>query len=145
MVERCQRAGAAILEEAGVKDVQYHDRLRGWAYPDRKSVRVPTPTTRRRLYIVAHEAGHVALNHIGVKPQHRQEYEAERYAHDALRRHGISVPKKSTQVAKSTWPGRSRRQFAEGQKPLTERRSSGAEDELSNDDQQRMKSVVLVS
>lgn len=94
MAERCQRVGKTLLDEAGVQEAEYHTRLGGWAYPDRKSVRIPNPTTRRRVYILAHEAGHVALNHCGVKPKHRQEYEAERYAHDALRRHGIAVPKK---------------------------------------------------
>ena len=145
MVERCQRAGAAILEEAGVKDVQYHDRLRGWAYPDRKSVRVPTPTTRRRLYIVAHEAGHVALNHSGNKPQHRKEYEAEKYAHDALRRHGISVPKKSTQVAKWYVARKISQAIRRGAKTIDRESFTWCRSELSSVDQQRMKSVVLVS
>ena len=90
MAEKCQRVGKAILDEAGVKKVSYHDLLSGRACAELKVVCVPTPTTRRRLYVLAHEAGHVALNHINVKPIHRQEYEAEKYAQDALRRHGIS-------------------------------------------------------
>ena len=51
--------------------------------------------TRCRLYICAHEAGHVAKGHKrGNGYSHRHEYEAERYAHEALRRHGIALPRK---------------------------------------------------
>src|SRR5690606_7683944 len=54
----------------------------------------------RRLYIAAHEAGHVALGHNDDVPRHREEFEAEQYAHKALRRHGIAVSRKSTNSAK---------------------------------------------
>jgi len=62
MAERCQRIGKLILNEAGVEKVEYYNRLKGWAISRHKFVRIPEPTTRRRLFILAHEAGHVALN-----------------------------------------------------------------------------------
>lgn len=101
MRRRCEEVANAILKEAGVLSVEYHDKgLRGFAIVKRRHVYVPFPTTRRRLDIVAHEAGHIAPQHFGEKPIHRQEYEAEMYSHDALRRHGIAVPRKATVRAK---------------------------------------------
>jgi len=98
--KRWAEVAAAILAEAGVEAIEYRASLSGTAWVAEKRVRIPPPTSRRRLYIVAHEAAHVALGHRGDRPSHRQECEAERYAHDALRRHGIAVPRKSTVSAK---------------------------------------------
>ena len=101
MAARCLEAADAIMREAGVTEVSYHEGgLRGQANPIKGRIRVPRPTTRRRLYIFAHECGHVALQHTGKKRPHRKEYEAELYASDALRRHGIAVPRKSLEEAK---------------------------------------------
>jgi hypothetical protein len=89
------------LLEAGVEQVEYRPNgLTGRAWPKEKRLRSTEPTTRRRLYIFAHECGHVALEHDDRKPHHRREYEAERYAHAALRRHGVAVPKRSTEEGK---------------------------------------------
>jgi len=60
----------------------------------------PKPTTRRRLYILSHECGHVVLKHNGSLPSHRQEYEAEQFAHQQLRLHEVAVPRKATIQAK---------------------------------------------
>jgi hypothetical protein len=100
MAARCERVGMALAEEAGVKTWEYRRSLTGRAWAKRRHIRAPKPTTRRRLYIWAHECAHVALNHDGKKPQHRKEYEAERWAQEALRRHGISVPRKELTRAK---------------------------------------------
>ena len=101
MATRCQEVAQAIIREAGVVTVQFHNRgLYGRARIKENAIYAPSPSTRRRLYIVAHECGHVVLKHDGSKPRHREEYEAERYAHVAMRQHGISVPKKSTVPAK---------------------------------------------
>lgn len=102
MRQRCLEVASVILQEAGVEIVTFHDKgLHGKAWSDERRIFAPRPTTRRRLYIVAHEAGHVHYQHGRSKmPIHRIEYEAERYAHDALRRHGIAVSKRSTEQAK---------------------------------------------
>ncbi|QDU25872.1 hypothetical protein ETAA8_09440 [Anatilimnocola aggregata] len=119
MRQRCEEVTKAILKEAGVESVEYHDKgLRGLAIVKKRYVYVPTPTTRRRLYIVAHEAGHVALKHTGSLPVHRKEYEAEIYAHDALRRHGVAVPAKSTIRAKQYVAYRIRQAVVRGAKAI---------------------------
>jgi len=100
MAERCRRAAVAIAREAGVERIDYHERgLRGRAFVKSKRILVPHPTTRRRLYVFAHECGHVALRH-GSRPRHRQELEAELYAQDALRRHGIEVPEREVEIGR---------------------------------------------
>ncbi len=99
--ERFREIGLAILKEAGCQTWEFHTSgLRGRAWPKRQHVTCPDPTTRRRLYILAHECAHIALNHVGSKPSHRRELEAELYAHDALRRHGVAVPKRETDRAR---------------------------------------------
>ena len=145
MVERCQQVGQAILDEAGVKKVQYHDRLSGWAAVKLKAVHVPTPKTRRRLYVLAHEAGHVALNHIGMKPSHREEYEAAKYAHDALRKHGISVPKKSTHRAKRYVARKISQAIRRGAKTIDRESFNWCRGELSVMDQLKMTKITLTS
>lgn len=145
MAERCQRVGKTIFDEAGVDKVEYHNRLSGWAMSDKRFVRIPKPTTRRRLYIVAHEAGHIALNHCGAKPKHRQEYEAERYAHDALRRHGIAVSKKSTQRAKKYVARKVSQALRRGAKTIDRESFSWCRNELSFEDRLRVKQVRLAN
>ncbi|MEZ5944947.1 MAG: hypothetical protein R3C18_26480 [Planctomycetaceae bacterium] len=143
MAERCQRVGQLILKEAGVETIEYHNRLAGWAVVESKRVRVPYPTTRRRLYIVAHEAGHVALDHRGAKPKHRQEFEAERYAHDALRRYGISVPKKSTAQAKRYVAWKIRQALRRGAQTIDREAYKWSICEMSLETRQAMKTVCL--
>ena len=118
MADRCRRIGKQFLEQAGVERVVYRSGLSGRACPEEKWVSVPEPTTRRRLYVVAHEAGHVALNHFGTEPNHRQAFEAEKFAHDALRKHGIAVPRKSTQKAKKYVARKIRQAIRSGAKSI---------------------------
>jgi hypothetical protein len=56
--------------------------------------------TRRQLCVLAHECGHIALGHVANgysyskrKPRHVEEYEACKCAIEALRRHGVAVPR----------------------------------------------------
>lgn len=100
MAERCLAVAKAIAEEAGVESFEYLRGLRGRAYPKAKRIQAPEPTTRRRLYIWAHECAHVALEHGKGEATHRKEYEAEQWAHAALRRHGIPVPRRATNRAR---------------------------------------------
>jgi hypothetical protein len=100
MADRCRAAAKAIAEEAGVLTWEYTKGLYGRASSKRKHIRAPEPTTRRRLYLWAHECAHVALGHGRGKPVHRQEYEAEQWAHAALRRHAIPVPRKESRKGK---------------------------------------------
>ncbi len=98
---RLMAVANAIFKEAGAVSWAFHNKgLCGRADVAKKYVEVPLPTTRRRLCVLAHECVHIACGHTGSKPSHRKEYEAEIYAHEALRHHQIAVPKKETQHAK---------------------------------------------
>jgi len=100
--ERYYAVGLSMLKESGVEKWTFHERgLHGRG--SRKLIRCPKPTTRRRLYILAHECAHAALDHRGSgkgQPTHRKEYEAELYAHEAMHRHEVPVPRKATEGAK---------------------------------------------
>lgn len=100
--ERFLVVAGALKSEAGILEHKIRKSLSGRAWSKTGVIEAPEGRTRKQLYILAHECGHVALAHCrGSKPQHRKEYEAERYAHEALRRHGIAVPKKMTERAKA--------------------------------------------
>ena len=67
----------------------------------------PWPTTtRRRLYVCAHEVAHIVLHYTPSgkrikKPRHMKEHEAELWAHRWLRDQGIAVPRQETERAKN--------------------------------------------
>jgi hypothetical protein len=70
---------------------------------DTGHILAPAGTTRRQLYILTHECGHIALHSTpwtGSKPRHVKEHEAESYAHRALTAHGLEVPEESTYGAR---------------------------------------------
>ena len=98
--KRCQEVAELLAKEAGVTTIEYHASLTGKAWLKSKRIKVPHATTRRRLYVFAHECAHIALGHTGRETSHRQEYESEVWAHESLRRHGIAVPKVETTRAK---------------------------------------------
>lgn len=142
MAERCQKIGRQILDEAGVRRVDYLDRLKGRAYIEPRYVQVPKPTTRRRLYILAHEAGHIELCH-GRKAVHREEFEAEQYAHRVLRKHGIAVPKKSTTKAKKYVAWKIHQALRRGARTIDREAYKWARDYMIDEDQDAMKTVQL--
>jgi hypothetical protein len=92
----------AIKVEAGIVHHRLTSGLHGWAFSEYGIIHAPEGRTRKQLYILAHECAHVALGHSmsGSKPRHEKEYEAEKWAHEALRRHGIPVPRAMTRQAK---------------------------------------------
>lgn len=66
-----------------------------------KHINGPKPVTRKALYVWLHECGHAQLGHNGSKPSHVKEWEAEVWAHQTMRAHGIPVPKEMTKRAKA--------------------------------------------
>jgi len=83
----------AIKAEGGITEHIISDK-RGHARKD-GVIRAPEGRTVKQLQIIAHEVGHVVMKHNGSSaPRHVQEYEAEKYAFDALKRHGVKVPRK---------------------------------------------------
>ena len=107
---RYAQLGRVLLAEVGMTESQVEPRTRLSGHAQwllgAPFIAAPWPTTtRRRLYILAHECGHIALRHGGPGrpkriPAHRKEYEAEHYAHAALRRHGVAVPRRMTDSAR---------------------------------------------
>jgi hypothetical protein len=85
-----------VLAEADRNDVRVRY---GWSFPTRRIIHAPEGRTDRELYTLAHECGHVAWRHNHRKPLWRREYEAEQWAHAALRRHGIAVSEYDTVAA----------------------------------------------
>jgi hypothetical protein len=62
-----------------------------------QAIKAEAGVTRHHVLIEPKRSnGHVALRHDHRKPRWRREYEAEMWAHDALRRHGVAVPEDDT-------------------------------------------------
>ncbi len=94
-----------IKAEAGVTVHTIRKSLSGRATYDETGIcggviAAPEGKTRKQLYILAHECGHVALKHGRRGKKHIHELEAEQWAHAALRRYGIAVPRSMTKRAK---------------------------------------------
>jgi|RhiMetdeSRZDD1v2_1073273.scaffolds.fasta_scaffold3397794_1 hypothetical protein len=87
------KAGAGVMKHHVLaKPDRAGGRYRyGWSFPRRGIIHAPAGHTDRDLYTLAHECAHVALRHDHRKPLWRREFEAELWAHAALRRHGIPV------------------------------------------------------
>jgi hypothetical protein len=94
---------SAIKAEAGVKGHYVRSGLSGVANLSNGWIAAPEGRTRKQLYVLAHECGHIALHAYGRykgRPAYVTEFEAEMWAHDALRRHGVAVPRAMTASAR---------------------------------------------
>jgi hypothetical protein len=91
-----------LKAEAGVLKHEVRKSLTGRAWSKDGRIIAPEGRTRKQLYILAHECAHVALRHCDQprKPKHVKELEAEKWAHAALRAHGVPVPRSMTTLAK---------------------------------------------
>src|SRR5262249_54253123 len=128
----------ALVKEAGVLEVVYNrGTLSGRAFYKGKRIRVPEPTTRRRLVIFAHECAHIAIGHRPTVPKHRNEYDAERWAQDALRRHGVAVPKKEQERAKKYVAWKIKQAIRRGAKSLDRETFAWCRDYLPTDMQRK--------
>jgi hypothetical protein len=95
-VVRLLAVSEAIKIEGGIKEHIISDK-RGHARPD-GVIRAPEGRTVKQLFVIAHEVGHVVMKHYDSnKPRHVEEYEADKYALAALKRHGVKVPRKLAQ------------------------------------------------
>ncbi len=91
--DRLVRIGLAMLKESGVKSWRFHRKgVHGHSIPGNGYVYCPYPASSSKLYTLAHECGHVALQHKTSTPRHRGEFEAENYAEELLRCFGVAVP-----------------------------------------------------
>lgn len=75
--------------------------LSGYCDYDTKSIYVPFPDTREGLHTYLHECAHVVLKHDSRTQQIAlDEYEAERWAIDTLRREGVSISREMMNSAR---------------------------------------------
>ena len=89
-----ERYWAIALEEAARHDVtikRFRPSLSGKAFVSQRTITAPRPRTRRRLRVFLHEVGHIALGHSDPKPRYVAEQEADEWAFETMRRHGIRV------------------------------------------------------
>ncbi len=83
-------------------DLEFVNRNYGRAVFSRRLLRVPKPKTLLTLHIYLHECGHVHCGHFkrDGKSRHRQEYEAEVYAFEAIEAEGLEPDPRSVERAK---------------------------------------------
>jgi len=102
--ERYQLIAEALKREADVRRHYTHKNISGLAWIGSRNILAPHGITRRQLYVLAHECGHIVLHSSAAtwnKPGHIKEHEAETYAHRAFKRYGLEVPEKSAQWART--------------------------------------------
>lgn len=92
--DRYARIGEEWNRRFSIRTIYPITSLNGKAWPGSRDIQGPWPTTtRNRLYIWAHEVGHVALEHTSPSiPVYVREYEAERFAVALMREAGLHVP-----------------------------------------------------
>ncbi|MEQ1649181.1 MAG: hypothetical protein ABL898_11390 [Hyphomicrobiaceae bacterium] len=101
--ERYAAIADAIKREAGIKKHYRHKVIGGLAWTGTGKILAPEGITRRQLYVLAHECGHIVLHSTPAslaKPGHVKEHEAETYAHRAFKRYDLEVPEKSARWAR---------------------------------------------
>ena len=88
----------AMKREAGVTGHEVNrEGFGGLAYIGTGRIKSPSGENMRQLYIVAHECGHIFLHNDGAGfklPSHVMEMEAESYAHQAFREHGMNLARR---------------------------------------------------
>ena len=102
--ERYAAIAELLKAEAGVRRHYKHKVIGGLAWTGEGKILAPEGITRRQLYVLAHECGHIVLHsspHGQAKPGHVKEHEAETYAHRAFARYGLEVPEKSAKWARA--------------------------------------------
>lgn len=94
------RISDAMKAEAGVTGHEINtESYSGIAYLGTGKILSPEGRNIAQLYVVAHECGHIYLHNEApgiALPAHVMELEAESYAHQALREHGMEVPRSLT-------------------------------------------------
>ena len=138
--DRYREIAGKMAEEAGVKEV-VEDRkgLCGFAYVKTKKIHVPSPNTLRRLYVFAHECGHVALEHGPEKTKHRVEYEAETWAVEAFGRYGLTTHPKSDERGRQYVAYKIRQALRRGAKSIDPEAREFARGFLAHRDEVRLR------
>ena len=91
------RIADAMKQEAGVTEHTVHkEDFGGLAYIGTGKIYSPEGRKIVQLYTLAHECGHIFLHNSGpgyTFAGHVKELEAESYAHQAFREHGMTIPR----------------------------------------------------
>src|SRR5262245_48732030 len=99
------RIADAMKKEAGVTEhTIHHEDFGGVAYIGTGRIYSPEGRKIVQHYTLAHECGHIFLHNScpGYSlPGHVKEFEAESYAHQAFREHGMIVPRKLSASART--------------------------------------------
>lgn len=102
--ERYTLISELLKAEAGITRHYQHKQLSGLALISQgRRILAPSGVTRRQLYVLAHECGHIVLHSSPTgmaKPGHVKEFEAEVYAHRAFQRYDLEVPPSSSSWAR---------------------------------------------
>ncbi|MGE0698911.1 MAG: hypothetical protein AB7O57_07430 [Hyphomicrobiaceae bacterium] len=93
--------GEAMKAEAGVREHRLTGESNGGiAWTDRAQILAPAGENIVQLATLAHECGHVFLHSVGTEGSllagHVKEMEAESYAHQAFKAHGMRMPPRIT-------------------------------------------------
>jgi hypothetical protein len=80
--------------------IEYLKTLSGRCSTAAKIIQAPRPVTRKALYVFLHECAHAHLHRDGGKARHVEEMEAERWAHERMRKNGVAVPRSQTKRTK---------------------------------------------
>lgn len=124
LAEKLEKIAALYLPAGWT--VSYRKSLSGRCHHSEKRLAAPRPITRNALFIFLHECGHAHLHDDAAgrrmdgkrKPTHVVEYEAEMWAHAAMREHGIPVPKKMTERGKAYVAWKIKQALARGAKTI---------------------------
>jgi hypothetical protein len=98
--------------------VEYRKSLSGRHYGKRKLIQAPRPVTRKSLYVFLHECADAHLHRDRKPKAHVREMEAERWAQEKMREHGIPVPRDMTKRAKQYVARKIRVAIASGAKRI---------------------------
>ena len=86
--------GRHWVKKYGIKKITYKNG-RGYALTKTREIFIPSPITRLRLCNLAHEIGHVVLQHYrNRRLSCVMEYEAEQFSLDLMKRYKIKFPRK---------------------------------------------------
>jgi hypothetical protein len=107
-LQAAKRDAAARYEAIGMRYLpkgwtvkKYRKNLSGVCRVGKKEIEAPRPLTRKSLYIFLHECAHAILHADDFRKKHVQEFEAEKWAHDIMRKEGVPVPRVMTTRAKA--------------------------------------------
>ena len=97
MVNKYEQAAHTLLTENFVIHKYFSSGMSGRAWLGKRIIRAPQPKSPRSFQILAHEVGHIVQGNI--KPQCLEEYGAEVFSFEQMKRFGFKIPKRVKDVS----------------------------------------------